>query len=724
MDFLNSNPLYVSLAAVLVLLVAGLLWWGCRRRRRMVEGLTGPVMAERLTVSLDRSRRRLRQILLVASLVLIAVAGARPWWGYRLVEAPSRSRDVLIAVDCSRSMLAEDVSPSRLAHAKWWIRELVSASPGDRFGLIAFAGSAFLECPLTQDRNTLFQFLGDLDTSTIPVGGTNVEEALAMAREAFEGAEGPHRAVILISDGGEQQGRASAELERLREAGIPVFVAGVGDPTQRTPIRNDEDKYVRDSDGEIVETTLHESMLRELAAATSGVYVRSTSVKPNTEPVVRRVRKLLPEQHDGTRSRRPRERYQFPLALAVVLLLLRLSVGERKFAARLAAACLLAGVVLPCGADARQQDIAELEAPGAGSNHAEDEMAEQAADLEEQLARAEGREAARLMFNLGVLKHRLEELEEAESRYFQAMDRAEGDGEIASRAAQNLGALKQQQADAVMMENPDQALEILERAQSHNLEALRRNPDNEGAARNQERILNRRNLARKMKKLREQLEQQQNDALKKTEQAENEQKNANQTSDPSEQKQKQQQAEQRTQEAQETIQKLTETARQADDQKTQQRAQAAEEALKNARQAQRRDQGEKAEKYLAEARSKLARNDENDGESQQKKPEEGDDTQDSRTDDKDEAGEGNDANEDGEDESPSNGRDKSAGEDSASESDSAEEGEGQSAAADEIGEDVARSLLLQMLEEEKELRDALKEHRDRNRKLEPVEKDW
>ncbi len=723
MDFLNSNPLYVSLAAVLVLLVAGLLWWGCRRRRRMVEGLTGPVMAERLTVSLDRSRRRLRQILLVASLVLIAVAGARPWWGYRLVEAPSRSRDVLIAVDCSRSMLAEDVSPSRLAHAKWWIREVVSASPGDRFGLIAFAGSAFLECPLTQDRNTLFQFLGDLDTSTIPVGGTNVEEALATAREAFEGAEGPHRAVILISDGGEQQGRASAELERLREAGIPVFVAGVGDPTQRTPIRTEEGKYVRDSDGEIVETTLHESMLRGLAAATSGVYVRSTSVKPNTEPVVRRVRKLLPEQHDGSRSRRPRERYQFPLALAVVLLLLRLSVGERKFAARLAAACLLAGVVLPCGADARQPDIAELEAPGAGSDHAEAEMAEQAAALEEQLARAEGREAARLMFNLGVLKHRLEELEEAESRYFQAMDRAEDDGEIASRAAQNLGALKQQQADAVMMENPDQALEILERAQSHNLEALRRNPDNEGAARNQERILNRKNLARKLKKLREQLEQQQNDALKKTEQAENEQKNANQTSDPSEQKQKQQQAEQRTQEAQETIQKLKETARQADDQKTQQRAQAAEEALKKARQAQRRDQGEKAEKHLAEARNKLARNDENDGDSQQKKPEEGD-SQDSRTDDKDETGEGNDANEDGEDESASNGRDKSAGENPASESDSAEEGEGQSAAADEIGEDVARSLLLQMLEEEKELRDALKEHRDRNRKLEPVEKDW
>ncbi|MFW5802448.1 MAG: VWA domain-containing protein [Verrucomicrobiota bacterium] len=721
MNFINSNPLFVSLSAAFVLLAAGLLWFGDRRRRRMVEGLTGPVMAERLTLSLDRSRRRLRQVLLVASLIFMAVAGARPWWGYRLVEAPSRSRDVLIAVDCSRSMLAEDVSPSRLEHAKWWIREVVRASPGDRFGLITFAGSAFLECPLTQDRNTLFQFLADLDTTTIPVGGTNVEEALANAREAFEGAEGPNRAVVLISDGGEQQGRAATELEKLRKADIPVFVVGVGDPTQMTPIRTEEGKYVRDQDGEIVETTLHESMLRELSTATGGVYVRSTSVKPNTGPVVRRIRKLLPEQREGSRTRRPRERYQFPLALAVLLLLLRMSVGERTSAARLATVCLLFVAVLPSRADPRAPNIAELaDSPSAASESADAETAERVDALEQQLAQAKGRESARLAFNLGVLKHRLGEFDEAETRYRQTMDRAGDDGEIVALAAQNLGALKQQRADAVMMEDPDQALKMLERAKSYTLEALRRNPDNEGAARNQERLGNQQKLARELKKLREQLEKQKEDALKKTEQAQQEQKNANQSKDPSEKEKKQQQAQKRTEEANQATQKLEETASQAEDQKTRQNAQAAKEALQKARLAQRQKQGEEAEKHLEDARKQLARNDKNGDESQQKTPEQ----EDSPNSKNDSTSEGDDRNkaENGDDKPSPEDQDKPTDDDADSDSD--EKGKGQPAAAEKIGKEVARSLLLQMLEEEKELREAIKEYRSRKRKLEPVEKDW
>lgn len=469
MDFLNASPMFVSAVAVLLAAAVLLLWHGGRRRRRLVRHLTGQVMAARLTVSLDPSRRRIRQGLLIAALLLMGVAAARPWWGYRLEDAPARSRDVLVAVDCSRSMLAEDVSPSRLEHAKWWIREVVTACPGDRFGLIAFAGTAFLECPLTQDRNTLFQFLADLDTATLPVGGTNVQEALATAREAFEGAEGPYRAVLLISDGGEQQGEALAELDRFRKAQIPLFVAGVGDPTQMTPIRTEDGKYLRDGNGDVVETTLHEPMLRDLATSTAGLYVRSTAVKPNTEPVVKRIRELVPQRREGTQTRRPRERYQFPLAAAVLLLLVRMTLGERRPPNRVATAvCLLLLTGMPT-------------APA--------QQGEESGDVPEDPRRA---------FNAGVRRHRDKEYDRAESLYLHALDAADDNAEIASRAAQNLGALKQQRADAVLTQTPEQALEILERAEAYNVEALRLDSENEGAARNQERLLRQRRRAEEL----------------------------------------------------------------------------------------------------------------------------------------------------------------------------------------------------------------------------------
>lgn len=719
MDFVNANPMFVTLVVAGIVAAWLLLLVGARRRRRLVREWVGERLAPSLTCNLDPGRRRWRGALLVGALVLLGVAAARPWWGYQLQNAPARSRDVLLAVDCSRSMLAEDVSPSRLEHAKWWIREVARACPGDRFGLIAFAGTAFLECPLTQDRNTLFQFLDDLDSRTVPVGGTNVQEALATAREAFEGAEGPFRAVVLISDGGEQQGSAAQELNRFESAEIPLLVVGIGDPARRTPIRTEEGKYLRDEQGDVVETTLHEGMLRQLAASTGSLYVRSTAVTPNTAPVVDRIRDLVPQRREGDRTRRPRERYQVPLALAILLLLARMALGERRRPALAAAALAFVGSVVPgpgFAQNAQAPDVADSAA--AATRNSANVHLEEAAALEQELSKAKGREAARLAFNLGVLKHESGDVEAAESLYRQAMDHGAEQPRVATRAAQNLGALKQRQAENTVREDPDKALELLDRAEAYNREALRQDPANDGAARNQERLLKQREFAEELKQRRQQLDKQRKKAQEETKQAEQQQQQANQTPQGSGKQEKQEEARQQTQKAHQATRKLKEMANSADDQQMQQRAEQAEQEVRKAQQAQRNNRGEEAKEHLRKAREHL-------GSPTQEKTDTAQQDNDKPTPDNgEEPKTGPDSSESGQPEPTDNGADQDIPQASQTESQQGTPDAQPQALPEDIDESVARALLLQMLEEEEDLREALKARRARNRKLKPVEKDW
>jgi len=321
--------LFLAVAGASVVVVLALRF-ARRRRRRRLEAFVGPVLTDRLTSSVDPVKRRWRTALFAAGMIFTALAAARPWWGNRLVRTPKRSRDVLVAMDCSRSMLARDVAPSRLEFAKWWVRQLIEKCPGDRFGLIAFAGTAFLECPLTQDRNTFFQFLDLLDTKTIPAGGTNLADALRVARRAFKGAESGHQAVILITDGEELQGDSKEEVDSLVEAGIPLFIVGLGDPAKGAVVQLPDNTFLRDKSGKIVRTRLNEAGLRELSEKTRGIYVRGTTMTPNLKPVLRRVRSLVPEGRKSTSGQRPIERYQAPLFLGILCFLLRLFLGERR----------------------------------------------------------------------------------------------------------------------------------------------------------------------------------------------------------------------------------------------------------------------------------------------------------------------------------------------------------------------------------------------------------
>jgi len=331
MDFINPNILWNLIWIVPFLLILAVI--SQNKRKKAIRAIIGDGNSNEV-VDLSKNKRHIKYILLSLSIIFAIIASARPFWGYEILPFSTSGRDVLIVLDTSKSMLSKDIPPSRLDHAKMFIKELISASKGDRFGIIAFSGSAFLECPLTEDKNSLFSMLGELNTSSIPIGGTNIERALKTAIKAFKAAQGGYKAIVLISDGDELQGNSASAVEQLKELKVPLIVVGIGDPNipALIQIRDSQgnDTLLKDSKGEVVKTRLNEAGLKALAAATEGLYVRSTAVNNQLQEVESRIQSLIPEKYASNNTKRPLERFQIPLLLAVICFIGSLFLGERR----------------------------------------------------------------------------------------------------------------------------------------------------------------------------------------------------------------------------------------------------------------------------------------------------------------------------------------------------------------------------------------------------------
>lgn len=331
MDFINPNILW-NLVWIIPLLIV-FFFVAQSKRKKSIKAIIGDKNPGDF-INLSQNKRNIKYILLSLSLVLAVLAAARPFWGYEILPFTSSGRDVLIAIDTSKSMLSQDVPPSRLEHSKMFIKELIESSKGDRFGIIAFSGSAFLECPLTEDKSSLFNMLSELNTTSIPVGGTNIEKALKTAIKAFKTAQGGYKAIVLVTDGDELQGNSVSVIEQIKELKIPLIVVGIGDPNIPALIQFKDEKgndtILKDAKGEPVKTKLNEKNLKELADATNGLYVRSTAVNNGLSEVESRIKALVPEKYSSANSRRPLERFQIPLLLSVILLIGSLTLGERR----------------------------------------------------------------------------------------------------------------------------------------------------------------------------------------------------------------------------------------------------------------------------------------------------------------------------------------------------------------------------------------------------------
>jgi Ca-activated chloride channel family protein len=304
-----------------------------RGLRRLQEFVSARLLPQ-LAGTVNRPRRVLRFALLLLGLSLALFSLAQPRWGYTFEDVKRKGLDLLIAVDTSRSMLSNDVQPNRLERVKLAAQDLIHELQGDRVGLIAFAGRAFLQAPLKIDYEAVMESVKDLDTTTIPEGGTNISSAIALAMQSFGKSAVGNRALIIFTDGEELSGDAVNVAKTATDAGVRIFTVGVGTPQgSLIPItsENGETAFVKDSAGQVVKSKLDDKRLREIAQATGGFYVHLENGPRTMQQIYNEgLAKMQAAEIDVRLSRRPIERYEWPLGAALAALALSILIGERK----------------------------------------------------------------------------------------------------------------------------------------------------------------------------------------------------------------------------------------------------------------------------------------------------------------------------------------------------------------------------------------------------------
>jgi len=264
---------------------------------------------------------------------VLALAQLR--YGFTWEEVTREGVDIVVALDVSDSMLVEDAESggalSRLDRAKREITDLLALLEGDRIGLVAFAGTAFVECPLTLDYGAAELFLDAIDTELIPVKGTNLGAAITTSMDAFKGASHPSLAIILITDGEDHSGQALAAAEKAKQQGVRIFTIGIG-RDEGSPIPDPDGGFRRDRKGEIILSRLDEPTLQKIALETGGSYVRSVTGDVDLEKIYSQGIKATLEDQDLGSKRRQRweERFQWFIGLALVFLALEPLISERR----------------------------------------------------------------------------------------------------------------------------------------------------------------------------------------------------------------------------------------------------------------------------------------------------------------------------------------------------------------------------------------------------------
>ncbi|HSR50469.1 MAG TPA: VWA domain-containing protein [Acidobacteriota bacterium] len=324
---------------LLVPLLALFLWWSWRRKKQSLKAFAGSHLAQRLAQMVHRRAPFYKAVLLVVSLALLVTALARPQFGTRLETVRREGLDIVIALDVSESMLAEDIAPNRLEKAKHAVSTLISQLDGDRIGLVAFAGEAFVQCPLTLDYGAAQMFLRSMDTDLLSVPGTNLGRAMEVALQAFEAGEMQHKVLILITDGEDHEGQP---LERAQEAasqGVSIYTVGIGSP-QGVPIpefneRGSRVGFKKNQQGEVVTTSLDEVTLERIAEAAGGRYFRATPGEDELAQLAGEIAAMEKRELDAQQFTRYEEQFQLFLGAALLLLLGEFFVPERRKPSRI-----------------------------------------------------------------------------------------------------------------------------------------------------------------------------------------------------------------------------------------------------------------------------------------------------------------------------------------------------------------------------------------------------
>ncbi len=322
-----AQPQYLLLILLVPLFFAAYALTAYLRRRR-IRRFGDAALVSGLMPSVSAAKGWVRITLFSLAFFFFAIGLSRPQIGAKLKEHETKGAEIMIALDVSNSMLAEDYSPNRLERAKLAISKLTDRLRDDRIGLIVFAGSSFVQLPITTDYVSAKMFLNSITTGSVPIQGTAIGDAINTAIRSFSAQSLKSRVIIVITDGENHEDDPVAAARQAAEMGIRVFTIGVGSEEGKPIPMNGE--LLKDRNGDIVVTRLDENTLRDVAAAGNGTYVRAGNSEFGLNPIVDEIRKMEDEQFNSIVFEEFDEQYMYFFAIALVLFVIEMLIGERK----------------------------------------------------------------------------------------------------------------------------------------------------------------------------------------------------------------------------------------------------------------------------------------------------------------------------------------------------------------------------------------------------------
>lgn len=328
--FAQFKFLFLLLLVPLILVAYGVVR---KLRSRRIRAFGDPELVAELMPSYSSSKGWVRIILFSLAFSCFVIGLARPQVGAKLSNHETKGAEIMIVLDVSNSMLAQDYSPCRLDRAKLAISRIVDKLQGDRIGLIIFAGSSFVQLPITTDYVSAKMFLTSINTDSVPVQGTAMGDAIMTAMKGFSAQSEKSRAIIVITDGENHEDDPVEAARQAAASGIRVYTIGVGS-AQGQPIPKDGD-LMKDKDGNIVVTRLDENILREVASVGGGAYIHAGNEEFGLNPIIEDLRKLEDEMFNSVVFEEYDEQYMYFFAAALVLFILEMLIGEKRSRRRL-----------------------------------------------------------------------------------------------------------------------------------------------------------------------------------------------------------------------------------------------------------------------------------------------------------------------------------------------------------------------------------------------------
>ncbi len=326
--FRFAHPEYLWLLPLLIALAAGVFYLYRKAQRRRLARFGDWEVIRPLIPEASPRRVRNKFVLFGSSLALMIVALAQPQFGAKLHEVKREGVEIMLVVDVSNSMLAEDFAPSRLERTKNAIRRLVEQLDKDRVGMVVFAGEAYIQLPITSDYISAKGFIDGLSPSLVPVQGTSIGRAIELGTRSFSEQSQQSRAMILITDGESHDDDPLAAAQAAKEAGVVIYTIGMGTPAG-API-SIGGEFIKDSTGQIVVSKLDEELLQQIAVLTGGGYIRASEQSVGLNEILNQIKAMEKKEFSSMAFAEYNDQFHYLLGIALVLLLVEFLILDRK----------------------------------------------------------------------------------------------------------------------------------------------------------------------------------------------------------------------------------------------------------------------------------------------------------------------------------------------------------------------------------------------------------